>query len=47
MYELYKEISAKAPKQFTEFTKCLDDEDLRVPRCKPAQDAFETTFYNA
>jgi len=47
VYSLYKDISAKAPKQFAEFAKCLDDEDLRVQRCKTTQDAFETAFYNA
>lgn len=47
VYSLYKEISAKAPKQFADFAKCIDGEDLRVHRCKETQDAFETAFYNA
>lgn len=47
VYGLYKEISAKAPKQFSAFAECLDTSGLRAERCKPYQAAFEKAFYNA
>ena len=47
VYSLYKEIAAKAPKEFGAYAKCLDDQDLRIHRCKDLQDAFETAFYKA
>jgi len=47
VYGLFKEITAKAPKQFAALAKCLDDEDLQSHYCKPMQDAFEKAFYAA
>jgi len=47
VYGLYKEISAKAPTQFTALATCLDKNDLRSYECKPQQQAFEKVFYAA
>ena len=47
VYDLFKQFEAKAPKQFVAYTQCIDDEDLRVYKCKETQKAFETTFYAA
>jgi NADH dehydrogenase (ubiquinone) 1 alpha subcomplex subunit 8 len=45
VYGLFKEISAKAPKQFNLLSKCLDNEDLQPHLCKAKQEAFEGAFY--
>lgn len=47
VYDLYKEISAKAPKQFSLFAACLDKNDLRSFECKSQQQVFERAFYAA
>ena len=47
VYSLFKEISAKAPKEFKDYAGCLDTYDLAVPNCKKYQSAFETAFYSA
>ena len=47
VYDLFKQFEAKAPKEFVAYAQCIDDEDLRVYKCKDTQKAFETTFYAA
>ena len=47
VYELFKQFASKAPKQFQDHAQCIDDEDLRVYRCRDTQKAFETAFYAA
>lgn len=47
VYGIYKDISAKAPKQFAALAKCLDGADLQVPQCKKLQEAFERAYYSA
>lgn len=47
VYTLFKDISSKAPKEFSDYAKCLDSYDLAVATCKKYQVAFEQTYYNA
>lgn len=47
VYGLYKEIAAKANKEFKDYAYCLNWYDLSVPSCKKEQATFETAFYNA
>ena len=47
VYELFKQFATKAPKQFADYAQCIDDEDLRVYKCRDYQAAFEKTFYSA
>ena len=47
VYGLYKDISAKAAKQFKDHALCLDSADLQVAACKKTQAAFESSYYAA
>ena len=47
VYALYKDISAKAAKEFKDYAACLDSYDLAVPTCKKYQNAFESAYYSA
>jgi len=47
VYSLYKDISAKAAKEFKDYASCLDGADLRVAMCKQKQSAFENAYYAA
>eukprot|EP00965_Chrysotila_dentata_P012099 396910-Pleurochrysis_carterae.AAC.3 len=45
VYDLFKEISGKAPEEFKKLTKCLDYGDLTMSFCRKEQEAFERKFY--
>ena len=47
VYGLFKEISSKAGKEFSDYARCLDDMNLKVQKCKKYQAAFESTYYGA
>ena len=47
VYALFKDISGKAAKEFSDYARCLDSYDLQVPHCKKYQSAFESAYYGA
>ena len=47
VYALYKDISSKAAKEFSDHAACIDGADLRVSMCKATQAAFEKAYYAA
>ena len=47
VYALFKDINAKASKQFGAYRDCLDGSDLDVSKCKKTQSIFEKAYYAA